>query len=79
MSVNLSSMTVVFIYYHLMYFTVDLGDNPYLNLIFMALTEAPISLTSYFVVKYLRRKPMYTITYIAIIASLVALLFPPEC
>ncbi|XP_003737618.2 organic cation transporter protein [Galendromus occidentalis] len=70
--------TVVFIYYHLMYYTVEIGTNPYFNLIFMALSEAPISLVSYFVVKYCRRNPVYPITYMAIIVSLCALVFPPE-
>lgn len=71
-------MTVVFIYYHLMYFTIEIGTNPYLNLVFMAVSEAPISLMSYFTIKYCRRKPVYVITYAAIIISLTALLFPPE-
>ena len=61
-----------------MYFTVETGTNPYFNLIFLAVSEAPISLVSYFVVKYCRRRPVYYITYMAIIVSLSALLIPPE-
>lgn len=75
----LLSMTVVLIYYELVYFTVELGSNPYLNLVFMALSEAPISITSFFVVYYLRRTPMYSVTYVATISSLIALLFLRNC
>lgn len=73
------SMTVVLIYYQLMYYTVELGTSPYLNLIFMALSEAPISIAAFFVVYYLRRRPMYSVSYSATLGSLVALLFVAEC
>lgn len=72
---TINYMTVVLIYYELVYFTVELGSNPYLNLVFMALSEAPISITSFFVVYYLRRTPMYSVTYVATISSLIVLLF----
>ncbi|OQR71618.1 solute carrier family 22 member 6-B-like [Tropilaelaps mercedesae] len=72
----LNNTTMAFLYYSLLYYTVDLGSNPYLNLVFTCLTEAPITLLAFFVLKYARRKPVYTITYMISVVSLIALLFP---
>lgn len=66
---------MAFLYFYLLYFAVDVGSNPYLNLVFTALAEVPVSLLGYVVLKYVRRKPVYNVAYPLIIASLAALLF----
>lgn len=75
---SIHSTTGVFIYYYLLYYTVDLGSNPYVNVVLTAVTEAPFSVVSYFVIRFCHRKPVYLITYSCVIAPLVVLLFVPK-
>ncbi|OQR71619.1 solute carrier family 22 member 6-B-like [Tropilaelaps mercedesae] len=74
----LNDITGVLVYYYLLYFTVDIGSNSYTNIVFTAITEAPFGIVSYLVIKYARRKPMYSITYALVIAPLSILLFVPQ-
>lgn len=72
------SCVIIFLYYHMMYFIVDIGSDPYLGVLYMALLEVPITTAAWWVVNNFRRRPVYIFSYLLSIFSGIALLFPGE-
>lgn len=62
----------------MMYFIVEIGSDPYMAVVYMALLEMPVSASSFWVVRTYRRKPVYMSSYLLAILSGTALLFSTE-
>ncbi|XP_003745041.1 organic cation transporter protein [Galendromus occidentalis] len=69
---------IILLYYHMMYFIVDIGSDPYMGVVYMALLEIPTTAASWWVVRTFRRKPVYLWSYLLAIFSGIALLFSTE-
>ena len=72
------SAVIILLYYHMMYFIVDIGSDPYMGVIYMAVLEVLITAAAWWVVRTFRRKPVYFWSYILAIFSGMCLIFPSE-
>ncbi|XP_022692990.1 solute carrier family 22 member 5-like, partial [Varroa jacobsoni] len=69
---------IILLYYHMLYFIVDTGSDPYTGVFYMGLLELPIATLSCWVVNNFRRRPVYFWSYLLSVFSVVALLFPAD-
>ncbi|OQR72597.1 solute carrier family 22 member 5-like [Tropilaelaps mercedesae] len=69
---------VVLAYFHLMYYIVDVGSNPYVNLVLTGLFELPLIPLGYVLIRNVRRRTLYTWLYVPSIVLLSTLLVIPD-
>ncbi|XP_028968678.1 organic cation transporter protein [Galendromus occidentalis] len=67
----------VLLYFSLIFFIVDIGDNPHLNLFVSGLLELPLIPIVYFALKFLKRKTLYLWVHLPCFASTLTLAFLP--
>lgn len=72
------SAIVVLTYFHLVYYIVDVGSNPYVNLIITGLLELPLLPFGFLLVRTTRRRLLYAWLYIPSIVLLPVLMALPD-